>query len=307
MTPEERERQKARIGPLFQRGMSRNAIARETHLARDTITTHLHQQGLVGPRGSASPLVGEAETARMIDLHVTEGRTPAEAARLLGRSLEAVGRRLRLLGVLRPRNPAPTETIPVAMAPNIARACALAANTLRRVAPPNIPEHDQDDWHSFVRLVALKALGTYDAGKGVHWQSWVISKVRWEIIEELRRTAPFTRAEWARMTEEGRAEVRWALSLERLRERSAAVSDLYEDKPSWEPTWAPEPTEWLMVCAVRDAVAALPARQRYVVQRAEQGYTYAEIGAVMGVSASRVSQINDLARERLRAALAEWA
>jgi RNA polymerase sigma factor for flagellar operon FliA len=59
--------------------------------------------------------------------------------------------------------------------------------------------------------------------------------------------------------------------------------------------------------ALADAIANLPERERLVLSLYyDEGLNLKEIGEVLGVSESRVSQLHSQCAARLRARLAEW-
>lgn len=266
----------------------------------------------------------ERETAQMIRLHWQERWSCERVAAHMGLSRGAVEYRLKGVGKLRTRTAAWFGPVPEVMRPHMRHAIGLARATLNRVAPPETAEYSREDWEGFCALVALRALGTYREEKGARWESWVIAKVRWEITTELRRTAPLARKRWERLEASERerlqdlgyndAEI--AARLEELSYEVFSVRyapderfDRAWDDPdavSFEPSWAPEPLEWLQARAVREAIDALPAPLRQVILWRHQGYEVTEIGARLGVSMSRAGQLLADARSRLREALREW-
>lgn len=332
MTNAEWAVQEARIGPLRAQGYGRHAIARATGLHESTVGRRI-RQGLPSARpapAEAPDPARKAETAQIIRLHVEEGQNANRIACRLGVKRDVVEARLKQAGVYRPQPAGKLlPPLPEAMLPHVPHALNLARETLRRVAPPTTPEHNPDDWHSIARLAALKGLVTYRDERNCHWSSWVIQKVRWEISEELRRTSPYTRGEWRQLREESFAADpglassarrgeweqqeqrlladRRPSSLEQLREEQAGPEDLEERRWTWEPSAGSEPEAWLLTRAVRDALAALPARLRYVVERRQQEFTLLEIAGQMGLSESRINQLETEAHDRLRKALQAWA
>ena len=222
-----------------------------------------------------------------------------------------------------PPIPAGSGPLPDAMRACIPHALGLARNTVARLNPPATPAYQWEDWDAIGRLAALQALATYQAAAGP-WQSWVIAKVRWAIADELRRMAPFPRRQWASLQAEERE--RLALAGVPEAEITARLEDFarqlfaapmlpnrtYErvwddhEAIASEPSWAPDPLEWLWARAVREAVRALPERLRQPLIWQQEGYTRAEIGGRLGVGESRVRQLLAAARDRLRAQLAPW-
>lgn len=266
MTNEEWTVQERRIGSLRQAGYSLRDIARETGISQGTIGRRLRQLGIKAPPLPPSP--------------------PREVSRC------AAPRVLRVL--------------PPGSDPDLTHALNLARETLRRVAPPTLAEADAEDWFSIARLAALKALATYDPERCARWQTWVISKVRWTILEHLRNWDCHTRTERKQVKETGTRLRARPLSLETLFGCHDEGDFGWENALTGEVEAAPE-EGWLRARCVRDAVAALPPRLRFVVQRQQAGYTYQEIGVSLGLSEQRVQQLATEAKEHLREELAAWA
>ena len=189
----------------------------------------------------------------------------------------------------------------------------------------------------------LEAVETYDPDRQTKFESYAISKIRWSILDELRRLDPLTRrvrsrareAEAARAqlaqrlgrapTEEevaralgvGIAEHRAFLadlwraqvgSLEaRLEPEDGCARDLHQtvaDGRAIDPESAAEAAE--VRARLVEAIKTLGEKERVVTTfYFYEGLTLREIGAAMNLTEGRISQILHKALAKLREALSE--
>mgnify|MGYP000076624303 FL=1 len=209
--------------------------------------------------------------------------------------------------------------------------------------PPNV---DLDDLVSFGIFGLIDALEKYDPSKGIKFETYAIARIRGAILDGLRSNdwVPRSVRRKARELERVCAELEHRLgrsatdaeicaamnltmeefhellaevscttltSLDELwfvhgnEEESVRVMDLVRDAESNDPIRLMENEELKRELA--EAIAKLPERERLVVALYYyEGLTLKEIGEILEVSESRVSQIHTKAVLRLRGRLSRW-
>jgi RNA polymerase sigma factor for flagellar operon FliA len=207
-----------------------------------------------------------------------------------------------------------------------------------------LPAHvDDDDLISYGLLGLIGAIERYDPGRDVKFETYAIARIKGAIIDELRALdwVPRSVRSRAREIERAIAELeaklgtaptdeqiaeKIGISVDELEEsltdiaRSsiAALDELWsvsgegdqvslmdtiEDETGPRPEAALDETE--MREALADAIARLPEREKLVVTLYYyEELTLREIGEVLGVTESRVSQLHTKAILRLKARLA---
>jgi RNA polymerase sigma factor for flagellar operon FliA len=212
------------------------------------------------------------------------------------------------------------------------------AHEARKYAPPDV---ELDDLISAGTVGLIQALESYDPARGVAFSSFAVPRIRGAILDELRSRSWMPRGVKARARELARAEARLQQQLGRAPTPAEVAAELgvslatfwrwrddregrtlvQLDHPAHveqgqnarladtipDPQ-APEPGAQLnrdeRRARVREALAALPPKERMVLLL----YFYEEanlkqIGEVLHLSESRVSQIRTQALQRLRRAL----
>lgn len=209
--------------------------------------------------------------------------------------------------------------------------------------PPNV---DTDDLVSFGIFGLIDALEKYDPSKGIKFETYAIARIRGAILDGLRSNdwVPRSVRQKARELERVCAELEHRLgrsatdaeicaamnltmeqfhellaevscttltSLDELwfvhgnEEESVRVMDLVRDAESNDPIRLMEIEDLKRELA--EAIAKLPERERLVVALYYyEGLTLKEIGEILEVSESRVSQIHTKAILRLRGRLSRW-
>ena len=207
-----------------------------------------------------------------------------------------------------------------------------------------LPAHvDEGDLVSYGLLGLIGAIERYDPDRDIKFETYAISRIRGSIIDELRaldwvprsvrsRAREIERAIAALEAKHGRAPTddeiaaRVGITLEELEEslndiaRSsiAALDELWtvsgegdqvslldtlEDPESVRPADALDETELREILG--DAISRLPEREKLVITLYYyEELTLREIGEVLGVTESRVSQLHTKAILRLKARLA---
>ena len=209
--------------------------------------------------------------------------------------------------------------------------------------PPNV---DFDDLVSFGVFGLMDALDKFDPARGIKFETYAIARIRGAILDGLRSNdwVPRSIRQKARELERicadlenrlGRSatdiEISQAMSitldqfhallsevscttltsLDELwmvhsnEEESVRVMDMVRDAESDDPTRLVEIEEVKRQLAA--AIAKLPDRERLVVALYYyEGLTLKEIGEILDISESRVSQIHTKAVFRLRGRLSRW-
>jgi RNA polymerase sigma factor FliA len=203
---------------------------------------------------------------------------------------------------------------------------------------------DREDILSCGVFGLLDAVETYDPERRTKFESYAISKIRWSILDELRKADPLTRRvrqrsrevdliksemsqrlgrmpteeEVARELGVGIAEHRVFLercsraqvgSLEaRLESESGPGGELHQmvaDSRAVDPESAAETAE--LRARLVDAINALGERERVVTTfYFYEGLTLREIGGALNLTEGRISQILHQALAKLREALSEY-
>ncbi len=186
----------------------------------------------------------------------------------------------------------------------------------------------------------LEASRNYDASKGASFETYAGIRIRGAMIDEVRRGdwAPRSVHRNSRRIQEAMTRLQKRLgrdasdqelaaelgvSTDELREmtqdslstRLFSYDDLggEDERPDEHiPSDSPSPAQGVQADAMRrqlaQAIATLPERERLVLALYyDEELNLKEIGLVLGVSESRVSQIHSQAALRLRAKMAEWA
>lgn len=177
---------------------------------------------------------------------------------------------------------------------------------------------DEQDLHAEGRVAILEALASYQ-GYGIQEQTWVRTRVRQRMIDAIRRLDPRSRDEMRLVVrhasgkttgdEERRGR---AVSARRLVSMDACApyeeplsSRLVDDRTprADEAAHANDQRAQLMT-----ALSVLPERQRMALELGLfKGLALKEIGARMGISESRVCQLQKRAVQHLNTRLAEAA
>jgi len=203
---------------------------------------------------------------------------------------------------------------------------------------------DREDVLSWGVLGLLDAVETYDPGRRTKFESYAVSKIRWSILDELRKADPLTRRvrqrsrevdlikgelaqrlgrmpteeEVARELGVGIAEHRAFLercsrsqvgSLEaRLDSGGGPGGELHQivaDSRAVDPASAAESAE--LRARLVDAINALGEQERVVTTfYFYEGLTLREIGGALNLTEGRISQILHRALAKLREALSEY-
>jgi len=215
----------------------------------------------------------------------------------------------------------------------------VAGTSFGRMAGPL----DQEDLISSGLVGLLGAVETYDPGRRTKFESYAISKIRWSILDELRKADPLSRRTRLRahqidrardelvqklgrapteseivrtlgisvtehrafLEQYARAQVR---SLEAFQEcnggPAGGLHDLIGDHSATDPASAAEVAE-VRARLVR-AIERLGEKERIVTTfYYYEGLTLREIGRVLGLTEGRISQILHAALRRLRLSLSE--
>ncbi|WP_119067968.1 FliA/WhiG family RNA polymerase sigma factor [Rubrobacter indicoceani] len=210
-----------------------------------------------------------------------------------------------------------------------------------RVTARSTGSLDQEEILSWGIVGLLDAVETFDAGKGAKFETYAISKVKWAILDEMRRLDPLPRRERQRVRESQRAresleqELRRAptevevaekmgvetgdhqrflsryrqsqtLSLESGIESGTdggfELHQVIADHLSETPDEAAEADE--MRRNLTEAIRNLAERERIVTTfYFYEGLTLREIGKALNLTEGRISQILRQALNKLRAAL----
>jgi RNA polymerase sigma factor for flagellar operon FliA len=215
----------------------------------------------------------------------------------------------------------------------------VAGRTAGRVAGPL----DQEDLVSSGLVGLLGAVETFDPGRRTKFESYAISKIRWSILDELRKADPLSRRTRLRAHQIDRARDELVQMLGRTPTESELVGrlgisvtehrefldqyaraqvrsfegcgdphggpvgglhDLIRDHAATDPASAVEVAE-VRARLVR-AIGCLGEKERVVTTFYYfEGLTLREIGRVLGLTEGRISQILHAALARLRNSLDE--
>jgi len=208
-----------------------------------------------------------------------------------------------------------------------------------------LPSHvEESDLISYGLLGLIGAIERYDPGREIKFETFAVARVKGAIIDELRSLDWVPRSVRARAREIERASARLEHELQRaptdeeiavalgisvndfqdsilaiansslvaLDEmwslssggESLTLMDTISDTEATDPASALGETETRLTLA--DAIARLPEREKIVVSLYyNEGLTLREIGEVLGVTESRVSQLHTKAVLRLRGRLTD--
>ncbi len=198
---------------------------------------------------------------------------------------------------------------------------------------------DREDVLSWGIIGLLDAIETYDPGRRTKFESYAISKIRWSILDELRRADPLTRRgrRRAREVERARGELAQGLgrapteeevarklgvgiaehraflercrrtqvaSLEARLERDGNLHGLVADSRAADPETAVERAELRQ--RLVEALETLGEKERVVTTfYFYEGLTLREIGKALDLTEGRISQILRRALTQLRRSLSE--
>lgn len=166
---------------------------------------------------------------------------------------------------------------------------------------------DEEDLCAEGRIAVLEALRTY-AGFGIEERTWVRTRIRQRMIDAIRRLDVRTRDEVRSAVEHDRAvargEVTQGSCVRRLVSLDASFGDFEGGTPLADPR-APQADELAEQSAqherLRDALEGLPPRQREAIELGLfEGLPLREIGDRMGISESRVCQLQKRAVQHLQ-------
>jgi RNA polymerase sigma factor FliA len=176
---------------------------------------------------------------------------------------------------------------------------------------------DEDDLCAEGRVAVLEALGTYQ-GFGIEEHTWVRTRVRQRMIDAIRRLDLRSRdemrlavrhasGETADTVDEERGRI---VTARRLVSLDSAPSDtepmLNRLKDSRQPAADVVTFHARQHARLMEAIADLPERQRRAIELGLfEGLALREIGDLMGISESRVCQLQKRATQHLRVAIAE--
>ena len=215
----------------------------------------------------------------------------------------------------------------------------VAGRTAGRVAGPL----DHEDLVSSGLVGLLGAVETFDPGRGTKFESYAISKIRWSILDELRKADPLSRRTRLRAHQIDRARDELVQKLGRAPTESELVGrlgisvtehreflgqyaraqvrsfegsgdspegpvgglhDLIGDHAATDPASAVEVAE--VRARLVKAIGCLGEKERVVTTFYYfEGLTLREIGRVLGLTEGRISQILHAALARLRHSLDE--
>jgi RNA polymerase sigma factor FliA len=216
---------------------------------------------------------------------------------------------------------------------------------LARYVAGRIPTHangtlDREDLLSWGLCGLLGAVETYDPARPAKFETYAISKIRWSILDELRKADPLPRSARLRMQRAERArseltqrygraptesEIAGALGVSIVDHRAfldrvarskvgsleagcealeGGLHDLVADRFAADPGMAAERAEVrAMLCR---AIEELGEQERVVTTfYYYEGLTLREIGGILGLTEGRISQILRAAMIRLRGSLSD--
>ena len=177
---------------------------------------------------------------------------------------------------------------------------------------------DEEDLHAEGRVAVLEALASYQ-GYGIQEQTWVRTRIRQRLIDAIRKLDPRSRDEMRLVVkhaagetegdEERRGRVvaaRRLVSMDACGSQEEPLGARLPDThamPADEAAHAARERDRLM-----NALTVLPSRQRQALELGLfQGLPLKEIGRRMGISESRVCQLQKRAVQHLNGQLAEAA
>lgn len=192
---------------------------------------------------------------------------------------------------------------------------AVVRAVARRLAPAARFGHalDEEDLCAEGRVAVLEALRTY-AGFGIEERTWVRTRIRQRMIDAIRRLDVRTRDEVRKGVERERANaqkcgqsllpeapVRRLVSLDTLHGDAESTCDGLGDGAIWADDMAEQSAQSSRLLA---AIRVLPPRQRRAIELGLfEGLALREIGLRMGISESRVCQLQKRAVQHLQRAV----
>src|SRR6478736_1465492 len=194
-----------------------------------------------------------------------------------------------------------------------------------------LPAHvDEADLISYGLVGLINAIERFELEREIKFETYAITRIKGAIIDELRHLDWVPRSVRARAREIEKANFELAISVEEFQESLLqisnstvaaldelwSVSDASGDQVSLLDTLqdpdAPDPEKIVdaseLKDRVADAIARLPEREKLVIALYYyENLTLREIGEVLGVTESRISQLHTKAVLRLRSRLGEEA
>jgi RNA polymerase sigma factor FliA len=177
--------------------------------------------------------------------------------------------------------------------------------------PPHVEEADLI---SYGLVGLISAIERFDLSREIKFETYAIMRIKGAIIDELRSMDWVPRSVRARAREVERANVKLENSSMVALDELWSVSDSSGDQVSLmdtiEDPGAPDPARALDVGDLKDriagSIAKLPEREKLVIALYYyENLTLREIGEVLGVTESRVSQMHTKAVLRLRSRMQE--
>src|ERR671919_508186 len=171
-----------------------------------------------------------------------------------------------------------------------------------------LPAHvEEGDLVSYGLLGLIGAIERFDPDRDIKFETYAIARIKGSIIDELRSMDWVPRSVRARARDIERTIAQLEAKLGRApTDEDIARIDTIEDPQAAEPQAAMAHTE--LREALGEAIARLPEREKLVVTLYYyEELTLREIGEVLGVTESRVSQLHTKAILRLKARLSSTA
>lgn len=174
--------------------------------------------------------------------------------------------------------------------------------TLRRIGHP--AGIDEDDLHGVAVDALIAAARSYDPGIGANEASWTITCIKWRVIAWMR-----LQPGGARCRCPGMVSLASPVAIDRRGRKAGwgqhmaddiTIADVLPGMGDGELVAAVERA------ALHEAIGRLPERERLVVEGHLAGDTYREMGERLGVSESRVYQLQKQAVKRLGRMLCRW-
>ncbi|CAN5639249.1 MAG: sigma-70 family RNA polymerase sigma factor [Rubrobacteraceae bacterium] len=176
---------------------------------------------------------------------------------------------------------------------------------------------DQEELISWGILGLLDAVETFRTDRGAKFETYAISKIRWAILDEMRRMDPLPRRVRQRVRETQKARGELAQALQRApteREVAEKLGVEFEDHRDFlsrfnrAQVWSLEAAAEVGEMRTRlvEAIKDLGERERMVTTfYFYEGLTLREIGKALNLTEGRISQILRQALVKLKGALAE--
>jgi len=180
-----------------------------------------------------------------------------------------------------------------------------------------LPAHvEESDLISYGLLGLISAIERFDPGREIKFETFAITRIKGSIIDELRSLDWVPRSVRAKAREIERMNAKLEHELHRaptdqematalemtVDDFQASLLDTIQDPQAPDPAHAMDQTETKDRLA--DAIARLPEREKLVIALYYyENLTLREIGEVLGVTESRVSQLHTKAVLRLKSRL----